>query len=156
MKSAFLLLPVCLFCLLSCGSDFSSPSGTMETFLKAAQDGDEETYLLCLEKSDREWIQELSEKAGKEEDESQHLPDEDSIEDYSIGEEKIDGDKATVKVTATTEGKEQTTTFNLVKVDGEWKIDMIPDELKKMGEVFEGFGKEFEKGMEEMMEGVNK
>jgi len=143
---------VSLFFLLSCGSDFSSPTNTVETFLNAAKDKDEETYLSCLEKRDREWIDEMSKKSGKKDEESDFLTDEDSPTDYEIGEEKIDGDKATVEVTTESKGKKEKATISLVKEDGDWKIDMIPEELKSFGDMMEGMGKE----LEGMMKGDGK
>lgn len=60
-------------------------------------------------------------------DAEKDMPEEASIEDIEILEEKIDGDKATVKFKATfkTPGEPDDTdenTAKLVKEDGEWKI----------------------------------
>jgi hypothetical protein len=44
---------------------------------------------------------------------------------YTLKNEKIDGDKATVDAEVTEEGKQKTHTFNLVKEDGAWKISLL-------------------------------
>lgn len=44
---------------------------------------------------------------------------------YTLKNEKIDGDKATVDAEVTEEGKVNTHTFNLVKEDGDWKISLM-------------------------------
>ncbi len=44
---------------------------------------------------------------------------------YTLKNEKVDGDKATVDAEVTEEGKVNTHTFNLVKEDGAWKISLI-------------------------------
>lgn len=44
---------------------------------------------------------------------------------YTLKNEKVDGDKATVDAEVTEEGKVNTHTFNLVKEDGAWKISLM-------------------------------
>jgi hypothetical protein len=44
---------------------------------------------------------------------------------YTLKNEKIDGDKATVDAEVTEEGQLKTHTFNLVKEDGAWKISLL-------------------------------
>ncbi len=44
---------------------------------------------------------------------------------YTLKNEKIDGDKATVDAEVTEEGKVNTHTFNLVKEEGAWKISLM-------------------------------
>ena len=44
---------------------------------------------------------------------------------YTLKNEKVDGDKATVDAEVTDEGKVNTHTFNLVKEDGAWKISLL-------------------------------
>ena len=44
---------------------------------------------------------------------------------YTLKNEKVDGDKATVDAEVTEEGKLNTHTFNLVKEDGAWKISLL-------------------------------
>ena len=44
---------------------------------------------------------------------------------YTLKNEKVDGDKATVDAEVTEEGKVNTHTFNLVKEDGAWKISLL-------------------------------
>lgn len=41
---------------------------------------------------------------------------------FKAVETKIDGDKATVKIESTKDGKTETKDVDLVKVDGEWKV----------------------------------
>lgn len=43
---------------------------------------------------------------------------------FKAVETKIDGDKATVKIERTKDGKTETDDMDLVKVDGEWKVAM--------------------------------
>lgn len=44
---------------------------------------------------------------------------------YTLKNEKVEGDKATVDAEVTEEGKVKTHTFNLVKEDGAWKISLM-------------------------------
>ncbi len=44
---------------------------------------------------------------------------------YTLKNEKVDGDKATVDAEVTEDGKVNTHTFNLVKEDGAWKISLL-------------------------------
>lgn len=50
-----------------------------------------------------------------------------------IGNEKIDGDNATVEVSTTKEGKTETQPFALKKENGQWKISLISTGMKSSG-----------------------
>jgi len=72
---------------------------------------------------------------------------------YTLKNEKIDGDKATVDAEVIEEGKVNTHTFNLLKEDGAWKISLINsgdgmfNSMK--GDMGPG-GKDIEEGLEKL------
>jgi len=43
---------------------------------------------------------------------------------FKVGKATVNGDKATVEVTGTENGETSTQTFNLVKENGKWKLDL--------------------------------
>ena len=72
---------------------------------------------------------------------------------YTLKNEKIDGDKATVDAEVTEEGKLNTHTFNLVKEDGAWKISLINSGDGMFNSMKGNMGpdsKDMEKGLEKL------
>lgn len=109
-----------------CGGGGSSPSATFTTVMKAAQKGDMKTFSNYIVGGD-EFYGEYK-KAGKEEREMasgmmKMMMGGLAESKYKIVDEKIDGDRATVKVELEgLEGMPQT--FNFSKMDGMWKLNM--------------------------------
>jgi hypothetical protein len=113
-----ILLIIVLFVVLG-GS--SGPKGVVEDFIDADSCSDVEDLV----------TDDFEESFGgctDEQLESFEGPDEADI-DVEVKDEKIDGDKATVEVEASGDigGQDisETTTFSLVKEDGDWKIDSL-------------------------------
>lgn len=72
---------------------------------------------------------------------------------YTLKNEKVDGDKATVDAEVTEEGKVNTHTFNLVKEDGAWKISLINSGDGMFNSMKGNMGpdsKDMEKGLEKL------
>jgi hypothetical protein len=103
-----------------------------------------------VEQGDREFLEELKSK-GKEGQKFEPPPG----MTFTVGEMKVEGDTATVMVTGTKDGKEETQQFKLIKQDGEWKIDLIPDEAKKMLENMDKMMRGMGDAMKNLEEGGN-
>jgi hypothetical protein len=72
---------------------------------------------------------------------------------YTLKNEKIDGDKATVDAEVTQDGKLDTHTFNLLKEDGEWKISLLNSGDGMFNSMKGNMGpdsKDLEKGLEKL------
>jgi hypothetical protein len=73
---------------------------------------------------------------------------------YTLKNEKVDGDKATVDAEVTEEGKVNTHTFNLVKEEGAWKISLMNSGGDNMFNSMKGNmgpdSKDMEKGLEKL------
>ena len=133
MKKVFLLV-LLAGSLVSCSR--SSPSGTVTAFMEAGKAGNKDAAMQYLQSKDREFLKKMEAKqpSGKEFGAPKGAS-------YRIGEEKIDGETATVKVQLTEGGQEKTQELKLVRESGQWKIDLVPDEMLQM--------------MEGMMKGMN-
>lgn len=107
--------------MISCGGG-SSPEAVAKDFLKALADQDyEKAKELGTERTGQmiTFIESMA-KMAKENGEEMKKTDMPEIE---FDECKIDGDKAVC--TYTSEGKEEK--IELIKVDGEWKVDMAKE-----------------------------
>lgn len=140
-----------VFCWMSvsCGSGTETPKGTVQAFIDASKAGDEAVAMEFVEKSDREFIKKMQEENTARQD---FGPPKDAT--FVLGEEKIDGDKATVEVATRKDGEEEKNTLNLVRQDGVWKIDLIPDEMKQFMEGLKGMSESLKRGVEEMGESM--
>jgi hypothetical protein len=105
------------------GGSSESPSEVAEKFLQANLNMDADALYETLSKADKQGfnLEELRQEA-----ETAERPQ----FTYSIGEETINGNKATVKFTITQpnaetgENQEFTQELNLVKEDGSWKVSL--------------------------------
>lgn len=98
----------------------SSPKGTVESFIKAAQRQDcDEAFALL---SDR-----FQEEQGScaESEEDLIIQEDENVDITDVTLEDESGSKATVTAKASFEGEEIPITFALVKEDGDWSIDSI-------------------------------
>lgn len=132
MKKVIVL--VCVLSMLACGFAFAgcggngdsssadSPKAVIEKLMQAQIDVDVDTYLSLLSKESRK---EVDEDELREQAELAAQTEQDV--DYEVGEEEISGDTAKVGVTMTVEDMEMTMTWNLVKEDGSWKVDMTKE-----------------------------
>ncbi len=132
----------------ACGAA-DDPRGVAEAFWTASKDGDME-----LAKSY------IAEGGSASIDESGS-----SIDDFSLGETGVDGDRATVETTMVSMGEQaMELAFNtvLVQQDGGWKVDLdqTTDEMMKslfgttMGDFTKQMGEAMGGAMQEMAEGM--
>ena len=96
-----------LLFLVSCSNDDSSPSSTVRAYHEAVEKGDLEAILECYDKNTREGMEILMNARWGGEYPLQQAFDPGDFH-YSICEEEINGDKATVKVKMISDGKENT------------------------------------------------
>jgi hypothetical protein len=146
MKKVFLLV-LLAGSLVSCSR--SSPSGTVTVFMEAGKAGNKDALMQCLESKDREFLKKMEAKqpAGRE-----FGPPKGAS--YRIGEEKIDGETATVTVVTIEGGQEKPRELKLVRESGQWKIDLVPDGMLQMVEgMMKGMDEGAMKGMGEAMQG---
>lgn len=150
---------------MGCWLGADSPREIAEHFWQASQDGDMELA--------RTYVSSESSATLKSPDEG-GMP----LESYSIGEEEIDGDRATVEtsMTATMGSQELDIDFHtyLVREDGEWKVDLdrttgdivrvaFGVTMEQMGDVvgeamkgaMEGLAEGMREGMEAMGEAIS-
>jgi len=147
------------FGLIGCGGgDYSSPKATYETMIAAAKAEDKDALMNCFTRetqADMKEIEKLSEEMGAGMDKNQDVAEQFKDAEPVIGEEKIDGDKATLEVTLN--GTKQDMPF--VKEGGEWKMS-IPElkmgleMMKKMPDMMKDMSKGMGKEMQEMMKGM--
>lgn len=109
-----------------------SPKDAFEEFVAAAQSGDESKMIAYLDKATGSAMRELL-AIMKDTGADKKNPMDAFKGAFSYGEQKIDGDKATLEVTK--DGKTQTIAFT--KEDGAWKIS-IP-ELQQGVKMLKGF-----------------
>ena len=115
------------------GGKYASPKATMETLRAAAKAGDKEAVRACFCDDTRKKIAEMEQIAAdfaKQNPDLAGQVDQDKITqqmmekakdaEVEYGEQKIDGDKATLEVT--TDGKTDTVAF--VRENGEWKVEL--------------------------------
>lgn len=115
-------------------ADMTSPSATVESMFAAMKNGNMEDIKKFITKKDVQFM-ESAEKLMNSVD-----PDaitkmkakmgeefKNKVKDvkYTLKNEKIDGDKATVDAEVIDNGKTDTHSFNLVKEDGAWKISLL-------------------------------
>ena len=132
-----------LIVLYSCNSSNSgSPKGTVSAFIEAAKTGNIAEVKKHITKSDVSLIEmgesflakfdpngakDMTDKMAKE------FKDKTKDASIEIKDEKVDGDKATVDVKFSHEGKSETRPFSLVKEDGQWKISLLSTGMKNSG-----------------------
>lgn len=132
MKKVFMSLCVLAMALMmvSCGSDSNTPSAVAEKYMKCAIDQDVEGLINLMyfgddvtkEQKDA-FVAILKASMKSEDNELGKLKDE--VKDFKVLEEKIDGDKAVVKLEATNkDGEKDTQEVKMKKdKDGNWLID---------------------------------
>ncbi|HQW83526.1 MAG TPA: DUF4878 domain-containing protein [Ferruginibacter sp.] len=131
---------ILIFCLLAgiaaCNShsDMTSPSGTMNAMFTAMKNGNMDDIKKFITKKDVQFI-ESAEKLMNSVDPDAIAKMKTKMGDefkakvkdmkYTLKNEKVEGDKATVDAEVTENGKTDSHTFNLVKEDGAWKISLL-------------------------------
>ena len=120
-----------------CGEgQYGSPRATFETMRAAAKAGDRDAAMACYDKETAAKMAEM-EKLAKEfaadAMSTEQMMEQAKEAKVEIGEEKIDGDTATLQVTM--DGR--TSTMNFVKEAGAWKIHVPMPDLSEMKEGLE-------------------
>lgn len=143
----------------------SSPTAAIDAMFTAMKNGNMDDIKKFITKNDVAMI-ESAEKlmnsidSGAIQKMKAKMGDEfkDKVKDvkYTLKNEKIDGDKATVDAEVTEGGKVDTHTFNLVKEDGSWKISLMNSGGDNMFNSMKGNmgpdSKDVQKGLEKLQQ----
>lgn len=128
------------FCLLAgiaaCNThaDMTSPSGTIDAMFTSMKNGNMDDIKKFITKKDVQFLESAEKLVTSVDPDAvakmkSKMGDEfkNKVKDvkYTLKNEKVDGDKATVDAEVTENGKTDTHTFNLVKEDGAWKISLL-------------------------------
>ncbi len=132
-----IILALCLvagFAACNTKTDQGTPTGAIDAMFTAMKNGNMDDIKKFITKQDVAMI-EAAEKlmssidSGAIQKMKTKMADQfkEKVKDvkYTLKNEKVDGDKATVDAEVTEEGKVNTHTFNLVKEDGSWKISLM-------------------------------
>lgn len=119
-----------------------SPKGVVNAFIESSRQGDidgirkyiteQDAKLLDMGMQFLNMLDSGQQKKMKEEMAEQFKEHTKDVK-IDIGNEKIDGDKATVDVSTTREGKTETQPFTLKKENGQWKISLVSTGMKSSG-----------------------
>ena len=111
-----------------------SPKSVVSSFIEASKSGnfeDIKKYISrsdvsmmeigenFLSKMDPNGVKDMKDKMAKE------FQEKTKDATYQLGEEKIDGDNATVQISFTHQGKTESHPLSLVKEDGKWKVSLM-------------------------------
>jgi hypothetical protein len=132
--------------LVSCGPEPGSPEAAVEAFLDACQDGDEPAMFAVIQASDRELLRKLRDQGG------QHSFGPGAGFDYEIGDIRTRGVTATCEVRLSKDGEEETQSLALIKEEGQWRVDLVPDEMVPLFEGLDGMMESMAEGMGRSME----
>lgn len=167
----FLFIAVVSALLFSCSGsnpDTDTPTGVVNAFIESSRQGDIDGIKKYLTEQDVKLINmgeqfmgmmDSAQKNTMKEKMAQEFKENTKDVNIEVGNEKIDGDKATVDVSSTREGKKQTQPFSLKKENGQWKISLLSTGMKSSGmtqdEMDKKMGK-FDEGMKGMNDSVAK
>ncbi len=133
------------------GGDHGTPKCTFECMIDAAKQNDKNAMMDCFTTETRADFEKLEKIASETEGaEDKDITEKFKTADPLYGDQKIDGDKATLMVTI--DGDEETIQF--AKEGGDWKIT-IP-ELKSAIKMMEGMGDMMKNMIKEKMENALK
>jgi Domain of unknown function (DUF4878) len=131
MKKIVTLVCISIW-LLGCNSNTSSPSACVNSFLSTMKTGNIEELKKLITKSDLSLVnsaEQLASAFGGEKDAVEKMKKEviasASKMTFTVKDEKIEGDKATVNVDVKEGDKNSTKPFKLIKEDGKWKIELL-------------------------------
>ena len=116
MKKILGMLAMAL-CLIGCSK---SPDKVAMAFLEAVADGNLEKAAEYAAKDTKPAIKVMAAVPGS----GEQMKKECEGAKFKAVDTKIDGDKATVKIETTKDGKTETEDIKLVKEDGEWKVSV--------------------------------
>jgi hypothetical protein len=121
-----MMLVGAMLAMVGCGGKGATPKAAFEAFIAAAKAEDQEKMVACLDKPTGDAMKEFMALAEDMRKQGKVSPtDEFKNTEYTYGEEKIDGEKATLQVT----GNGKTQIIQFVKVEGKWKVS-IPELVK--------------------------
>lgn len=173
MKKALAMAVVAMMvvAMVGCGGGkYATPTTTMQTMHAAAKAGDKEAMKACFSADTLKKINEIEKMSADFAKENPEFADKMSQGDISAkmvaeakdakmeyGEEKIDGDKATLAITA--DGKKDTVEF--VKEGGAWKLhlpitDAQVEMMKKGMEMMKNMPKGMMEGLKDMGDKMKK
>ena len=132
------LLTAILF--VACGGGSSSPSDVATKFLNHTNKMEFKEAKKYATKGTGEILDLIAGMAGM-------MGDQQGPKSFTITNETIDGDKATV--TYRSEGKEEDETLNLVKEDGKWLVNMSKEDMAKENGADMDMGGEMDWNLEE-------
>lgn len=123
-------------------SSSSSPTGVVNAFIEASKKGDVDGVKKYITQQDLQLLEpgekamamfDSTKKNSIKEKMAEKFKENTKDAKIDVGNEKIDGDNATVEVTHTNEGKPETIPFALKKENGEWKISLVSTGMKASG-----------------------
>ncbi len=155
MRKLFFIAAISIFfAYCSSSSSTNTPAGVVNAFMEASKKGDIDALKKYITSQDAALFT-LGENFMKNLDSSQtNGMKEKMAEDFKkktegvkidIGNEKINGDEATVDVTTTKEGETETLPFALKKEDGQWKISLMSTGMRASGMTKAEMDKEMKK-----------
>lgn len=115
-------------------ADMTSPTGTIDAMFTSMKNGNMDDIKKFITKKDVQFLESAEKLVTSVDPDAvakmkSKMGDEfkNKVKDvkYTLKNEKVDGDKATVDAEVTENGKTDTHTFNLVKEDGAWKISLL-------------------------------
>ena len=155
MTKTPLIVSLALVALVStaCSNKYASPRQTMETMVAAAKADDMDAMYACFDKETEGYLKEL-EALSKEK--NQKKPSE-QFKDGKVeyGEEKINGDKATMEVKLNGNTEE----IKFVKEGVNWKISipelkLAVEMMKGMEDMMKNMAENMSKGMQDAMKNM--
>jgi ketosteroid isomerase-like protein len=156
MRKLYSLLAIAVIFMAGCSGSSSSPSGVVNSFLTAMKDGDIEKIKTYITESDVTLLnagQKMAEAFGGKEDIQKKMSDEFKAKSksvsFSVKGEKVEGDKATVDVEITENGKSETHPFELKKEKGTWKVSLLSTGINAGGSSKEKID-DLNKGLDEL------
>lgn len=109
--------------LVGCGGDEAQIKGVAKKMVKATKKGDIDMLLECVGNDSKKMISMiLSDDKAKKELSEELKKEGKKMGKVKYGEVKVDGDKATMEVTSTVDGKKEDETLSFIKEDGKWVV----------------------------------
>jgi hypothetical protein len=157
-KLIVFIMAVAVTALVGCGGPSGSPKGVVNGFLNAMKAGDVKEikkYITASDVSLIEAAENLAKSLGQgdkmDEKMQNEFKEKSKNVSFDVKGEKIEGDKATVEVAVTENGKTETQPFELKKEKGEWKVSLVSTGMNRAGVSQE----DMQKGMEGLKEGMD-
>lgn len=156
------LITASLFSCSNSSTNTDSPTGVVNAFIESSKKGDIEGIKKCLTQQDVQMIDMGQEIMGRLDSAQANRIKEKTAEDFKkntkdaeiqVGNEKINGDNATVEVSTIRDGKKEAKPLSLKKENGQWKISLLSTGMKSLGmtqNIVDTNMKKFINGMKDM------